>query len=94
MFDGCDQEDRFGKILSSVLKSLPPAVSAVIGSKDDIGTHSTRKGSSSYALSFPSGPSPISVFQRAKWSLGNTQDRYLHQGEGADQVRVMNGVCE
>ena len=50
MFEGEDQEDRFGKILANVLKSMPPAVVRVIGAREDIGTHSTGKGSSSYAL--------------------------------------------
>ncbi len=45
MFECEDDEDQFGKILANVLKYLLPAVVSVIGAKEDIGTHSTRKGS-------------------------------------------------
>ena len=89
LFEGADQEDRYGKILSTVLQNLPEALLSTLGAKrTDIGTHSARKGAPTFALSMPGGPSPVSVFLRAGWSLGNVKDRYIFEGEGADQVRV------
>ena len=54
-------------------------------SKDDIGTHSTRKGAVSYVLSLLGGPNVIQVFLRCCWSLGNVQDRYIFLDSGGDQ---------
>lgn len=51
----------------------------------EIGTHSFRKGVSTYLGSQPGGPSPISVFLRAGWSLGRVQSRYIFENEGGDQ---------
>jgi hypothetical protein len=87
LFDGKQQEDRYSKLLTSLLASLPDSQLAALGAKpSDIGTHSARKGSPTFALSMPGGPTPVSVFLRAGWSLGNVKDRYIFQGEGADQV--------
>jgi hypothetical protein len=87
MFEGRDQEDRYSKLLASVLENLPESMQAELGAKrSDIGTHSARKGAPTYALSMPGGPSPVSVFLRAGWSLGNVKDRYIFEGDGADQV--------
>ena len=52
---------------------------------EDIGTHSTRKGSVSYVLSLAGGPNVIQVFLRCCWSLGNVQDRYVFLDSGGDQ---------
>ena len=52
----------------------------------DLGTHSERKGSSTYVLSLSTAISAVSVYLRAGWSLGNVQDRYIFAGAGADQV--------
>ena len=87
LFEGPDQEDRYGKILTAVLSGLPESTSSALGAKkSDIGTHSARKGAPTYVLSMPGGPSPVSTFLRAGWSLGNVKDRYIFEGEGGDQV--------
>jgi hypothetical protein len=76
LFEGTDQEDRFSKVLSTVLSTLPGSLTATLGAQTNmIGTHSLRKGPPTYALSMPGGPSPVSIFLRAGWSLGNTKDR-------------------
>jgi len=53
-----------------------------------------RKGSSTYALGHVNGPTPVSVFLRMGQSLGKLKDRYIHFGEGADQLcgRMIAGL--
>lgn len=51
-----------------------------------IGTHSFRKGIASFLSGTPGGPTAISIYLRAGWSLGPVQSRYILEGEGGDQV--------
>ncbi len=87
LFEGPDQEDRFCKILSTVLMAIPDTLVGRLGARQgDIGSHSCRKGAATHVMSLPGGPSAVSVFLRAGWSLGNVKDRYIHEGDGADQL--------
>ena len=87
LFEGPDQEERYCKILASVLANTPDSVADRLGAKrEDIGSHSCRKGAATHALALPGGPSSVAVFLRAGWSLGNVKDRYVHEGHGADQL--------
>ena len=45
---------------------------------DMYGSHSIRKGSSTFLSSILEGPSTIAIFLRAGWDIG-TQRRYIHQ---------------
>ncbi len=95
LFCGSNQEGRYGKILQSVISTLPDSEAASLGcKKEEIGTHSGRKGPSTFALSLPGGPSPVTTYLRAGWSLGNVQDRYIFAGEGGDQLcgRTLAGL--
>ena len=88
MFEG--QEHRYSKLLASVLENLPESMQAELGAKrSDIGTHSARNGAPTFALSMSGGPTPVSVFLRAGWSLCNVKDRYIFEGDGADQVSLL-----
>jgi hypothetical protein len=87
LFDGRDSENRFGKALMKVLRSVRDAnpdvdLGAII---EDLGTHSNRKGAASYLLSM-FFLSAVNVYLRAGWSLGNVQDRYIFAGAGGDQI--------
>ena len=87
LFEGPDQEERYCKVLATVLASIPESLQGILGARrDDIGSHSCRKGAASYVLSLPGGPTSVSVYLRAGWSLGNVKDRYIHEGQGADQL--------
>jgi len=91
VFEGNRSECRFSEILRGILDSLPEASQLLLGaSTDDIGTHSPRKGSTTFVLGMIGGPTPVQVFLRAGWSLGNVKDRYLFSGEGGDQL---SGRC-
>jgi hypothetical protein len=87
LFEGSMMESKFGKWLSRLLQSLSPTEKMELGvSIEDLGTHSCRKGVATYVSSNPSGPSMVSIFLRAGWSLGNVQQRYIFAGNGADQL--------
>lgn len=78
-------------------KWLPTALGTIdnLGySIGDFGTHSCRKGIASYCAGFIGGPSVISIFLRAGWSLGQVQDRYISNSEGGDHLtgRVACGL--
>lgn len=95
VFEGTKSESRFSSILRVVVDALTFAEERIMGAtKKDIGTHSPRKGSPSYALAMVEGPNPVQVFLRAGWSLGNVPDRYLFAGKGGDQLvgRVVAGL--
>eukprot|EP00644_Phytophthora_capsici_P008318 jgi/Phyca11/114661/e_gw1.26.378.1 len=80
LFIGTDNKNRFGRMLHRIIGSLSEEDKCILGcNPDDIGTHSLRKGSSSYALG---------------QSLGKLKDRYIHFGEGADQLcgRMIAGL--
>ena len=49
----------------------------------DLGTHSIRKGVSTFLSGIPTA---ISIYLRAGWSLGNVQNRYILDGGGGDQL--------
>ncbi|ETL97449.1 hypothetical protein L917_05275 [Phytophthora nicotianae] len=75
--------DRFGRLLRRVIGSLSEEELRELScTPEDIGTHSLRKGSSSYALGQVNGPTPVSVYLRMGQSLGRLKDRYIHFGKG------------
>jgi hypothetical protein len=95
LFPGEKQEARFSKLLRRVLQSLTETESSLLGAKvNEIGTHSTRKGASSYCSGMVGGPSMAQIYLRAGWSLGDVQDRYIFSGNGGDQFtgRVVCGL--
>ncbi|ETW03689.1 hypothetical protein H310_05075 [Aphanomyces invadans] len=80
LFVGSNQRTRFGKGLRSIVKS------GELGTTEDIGTHSVRKGAATYVCSgSTAGPSIISVCLRCGWSLGNVVERYMHYEKAGDQ---------
>ncbi|KAH9114901.1 hypothetical protein AeMF1_011037 [Aphanomyces euteiches] len=87
LFVGTDNKGRFGRALRRILMSLSDHELQALGcDAQDIGTHSLRKGSSTYALAQINGPTPVSVYLRMGQSLGRLKDRYIRFGEGADQL--------
>ncbi|ETO62550.1 hypothetical protein F444_19549 [Phytophthora nicotianae P1976] len=95
LFLGTDNKDRFGRILRRVIKALSKEEFCLLSCiPEDIGTHSLRKGSSSYALGQVNEPTPVSVYLRMGQSLGKLKNRYIHFGEGADQLcgRMIAGL--
>jgi len=83
-----DRKDRFGDLLEVILndKSLVPDNQDLGTSKEDLGSHSNRKGAASYLCGLSVNLSAVNIFLRAGWSVGAVQDRYIFSGPGGDQI--------
>lgn len=64
--------------------------------KDDLGSHSSRKGPATYSTSGSTGgPSIVSILRRGRWKIGNgTWDRYFKYEAAGDNFagRVIAGL--
>jgi hypothetical protein len=98
VFPGGDQQNRFSKALKRVLDTAEGrerlrTLGLVVS---DIGTHSIRKGASTYLLSglAGGGPSVIAVLLRGEWTLGSVSDRYWKHQDAGDQYvgRAVTGL--
>jgi hypothetical protein len=61
----------------------------------DLGSHSTRKGASSYASAGSTVcPPMVSIYLHAMWSIGSVKERYLQYKKAGDQYlgRVVSGL--
>ena len=92
LFCGSDSEGRFSRVFQHILSIIPDGVS-LGANKKDLGTHSNRKGGSSYVLNW-NEVSAVQVYLRAGWTIGNVQDRYIFAGAGGDQLvgRAVSGL--
>jgi hypothetical protein len=87
LFCGTFCDDKFGDWLSKTLGRMNQSVKDLLGVDiSDIGTHSLRKGVATYEAGMIGGASMVAIFIRIGWSLGNVPHRYLHAGEGSDQL--------
>ena len=78
-------QSRFSEWLGKVANTCHEAIVAMGLILSEIGTHSFRKGVATFLSSCPSGPTAISIWLRAGWSLGAVQSRYIFEGPGGDQ---------
>lgn len=85
LFPGGQQESRFSRILKNILNEHKAEVNAFGFEVDEIGTHSIRKGASSYLTSLPGGPPAAASSLRGGWTMGNVKDRYFKYQEAGDQ---------
>lgn len=81
-----DVEVRFGNWLRKVCGENDVELLTMGMIITDIGTHSFRKGIANFLAGMPGGPSPVSIYLRAGWSLGPVQKRYIMEGQGGDQL--------
>jgi hypothetical protein len=89
-----DAESRFSKWLGNLCTENKDLLLNQGVEISMIGTHSFRKGIASFLSGTPGGPTAISIYLRAGWSLGPVQSRYILEGEGGDQVcgRAASGL--
>ena len=89
-----DAESRFSKWLHNLCNTNKDLLKNQGIDISMIGTHSFRKGIASFLSGTPGGPTAISIYLRAGWSLGPVQSRYILEGEGGDQVcgRAASGL--
>eukprot|EP00960_Hanusia_phi_P059342 764143-Hanusia_phi.AAC.2 len=99
LFPGSDQRQRFATDLRRAVvfaaeKEANDSVNHAAMNVEQTGTHSIRKGSVRDLLGLVDGPGTAGIYLRASWSLGETQDRYVTAGAGADQHcgRVLAGL--
>ncbi|DBA01295.1 TPA: LOW QUALITY PROTEIN: hypothetical protein N0F65_001800, partial [Lagenidium giganteum] len=95
LFSGDCQYERFRKPLSKLLEKLivPTELKRRGIAAEDIGTHSLRKGSSTYCSSGSTAyPSSAAIHLRAGWKLGHVQNTYLRY-EAAGDMHVGRTVC-
>ena len=85
LFSESNNEGRFSKWLGKTCLGREEKIREMGICITMIGTHSFRKGIAIYLSSHPDGPSPVNIFLRAGWSLGNVQSRYIFAGSGGDQ---------
>ena len=89
LFPGKDQDHRYNRNLKRVMEATPELIAETRARGivlDDIGTHSVRKGASTYAASGTTAcPSHTAVCVRAGWSMGNVLSVYLHYESVGDQ---------
>ena len=95
LFPGANQYERFRKELMVIL-DIPEVASELLRRgirAEDIGTHSLRKGASTFCSSGTTAcPSSTAVHLRAGWALGGVQDTYLRYESAGDQY-VGRTVC-
>jgi hypothetical protein len=78
-------ENRFSKWLRTILGAFEGALVIMGIIILSIGSHSFRKGISTFLAALPGGPSAIAIYLRAGWSLGPVTSRYIMEGGGGDQ---------
>ena len=85
LFPGKKQDIRFSKILSKLMYEKSADVASMGYNVKKIGTHSIRKGSSTYLTSLPGGPPAAAIMIRGAWSMGGVRDTYFRYSEAGDQ---------
>ena len=89
LFSSVDRaENRFSKWLRAICGNFAADLLTMGLVLVDIGSHSFRKGITTFLSGMPGGPSPISIYLRAGCSLGPVQARYIlgGGGGGGDQL--------
>lgn len=85
LFPGEQQQQRFGKMLAKILREHRDEVTAMGYDVENLGTHSIRKGASTYLTSLPGGPSVAATCIRGGWTMGHIKDRYFRYFDTGDQ---------
>ncbi len=95
LFPGSYQYERFMDCLHRIIAKYHEDFFCLGISAGDLGLHSARKGSSSYACAGSTvSPPMVSVCLRAMWSMGDIKERYLQYEKAGDQYlgRVVCGL--
>ena len=85
LFGAEESERRFNKWLLAAVADAEGDLAEHSTAIEDIGSHSFRKGTATFLSAMVGGPSPVSIYLRADWSLG-VQKRYILEGGGNDQL--------
>jgi hypothetical protein len=86
LFQGKDQYQRASTGLQRKAVELKDMLECFGIKPQDIGTHSSRKGSTTYMASgSTAGPGMAAICIRAGWTVGAIQDRYIQFDLAGDQ---------
>ena len=95
LFPGGSQYERFMKVFHKVVNENEQKYRALGINPGDLGSHSARKGSCSFASAGSTvSPPMVSICLRAMWSMGPVKERYLFYEKAGDQYlgRVVAGL--
>jgi hypothetical protein len=95
LFPGGDQYGRFMACLHRVIENNLEEFLLLGIKPGDLGSHSARKGASSFASAGSTvSPPMVSICLRAMWSMGPVKERYLQYEKAGDQYlgRVVSGL--
>ena len=95
LFPGGDQYGRFMDCLYRVTEKNAEEFLLLGIKPGDLGSHSARKGASSFASAGSTvSPPMVSICLRAMWSMGPVKERYLQYEKAGDQYlgRVVSGL--
>ena len=93
LFPGSEQDNRFRKILKRLLEKHKGDLDGY--EVEDIGTHSIRKGATTYASSgSTASPSSVAINNRGGWTLGTVRDVYMLYEKAGDHYvgRILAGL--
>ena len=95
LFPGGDQYGRFMDCLYRVTEKNAEEFLLLGIKPGDLGSHSARKGASSFASAGSTvSPPMVSICLQAMWSMGPVKERYLQYEKAGDQYlgRVVSGL--
>ena len=93
LFPGSEQDNRFRKILKRHLEKHRGDLDGY--EVEDIGTHSIRKGATTFASSgSTASPSSVAINNRGGWTLGTVRDVYMLYEKAGDHYvgRILAGL--
>ncbi|KAL7561466.1 hypothetical protein ACA910_010981 [Epithemia clementina (nom. ined.)] len=85
LFPGHLQHDHFKDQLDQCLIAHRDDVAVLGYQHGDIGTHSIRKGATTYLSSLPGGPPPTAICIRGGWTMGHVKDIYMRYATAGDE---------
>ena len=86
LFEGNAQYNRYAMIYTKAIVDLEADLNRLGFVKEDLGSHSNRKGVATMVASGCTvSPSIVAICIRAGWAMGGVKDKYLNRADAGDQ---------
>ncbi|KAL7559094.1 hypothetical protein ACA910_017507 [Epithemia clementina (nom. ined.)] len=85
LFPGNLQHDHFKELLTWILAEHRDEVITLGYQDGDLGTHSIRKGATTFISSLPGGTPPTAICIRGGWTMGHVKDVYMRYATAGDE---------
>ncbi|KAL7575923.1 hypothetical protein ACA910_000722 [Epithemia clementina (nom. ined.)] len=85
LFPGNLQHNHFKELLNWILVEQRDELTTLGYQAGDIGTHSIRKGATTFISWLPGGPPPTAVRIRGGWAMGHVKDVYMCYATAGDE---------